>query len=117
MEIKLRSNSESTSSVAPFIIDVDLYSQFQVALFITNPEKKNEINVLQQCIGEDCIITVSLNGINALESSNPVAIIYAGTSAQALAHVEVNLDIYKDTRDQKIPLLYSKISFLGFRNY
>ena len=91
MEIKLRTNSESTSSVAPFIIDIDLYSQFQVALFITSPEKKNEINVLQQCIGQDCLISVSLNGINALESSNPVAMIHAGTSAQTFAHVKVDI--------------------------
>jgi len=88
IEIKLRTNSESTSSVAPFIIDIDLYSQFQVELFITSPEKKNEINVLQQCIGQDCLISVSLNGINALESSNPVAMIHAGTSAQTFAHVK-----------------------------
>ena len=117
IEIKLRANSESTSSVAPFIIDIDLNSQFQVALFITSPEKKNEINILQQCIEQDCIISISLNGINALESSNPVSMIHAGTSAQTFAHVKVDYNIFNDTKYQKIPLLSPKILFLEFRDY
>merc|ERR1712227_979386 len=126
IQLILTENSGSTSTEAPYIVQVICENQRIIEVPITNPDKFNEINIFQRCKDSLCVKDITLNGKLISQSSSPDAEIHGGATGETGNGVkEVGVNVGKEIDEsvceesplvENLWLVDGTGSYQGYRN-